>query len=87
MYAAAVVVLAVDARGLLDEFPDLARIRLDILVSHKNMPLLPIGKRRIQVGHYHIAACDAYNGYMPQHCVLACWASRSTSLRQLSAES
>lgn len=83
--AAAVAVLAADVRGLLDESPDLARIRLDILGSHKSMPLLQIGKRRMQVCHYHIVASDAYNGYMPQHFVLVCWVSRSTSLRQFFA--
>lgn len=85
MYVAAVAVLAADFRGLLDESPELARIRLDILGSHKSMPVLRIGKRRMQVFHYRIVASDAYNGYMPQHFVLVCWVSRSTSLREFFA--
>ena len=81
----AAVVLAADVRGLLDESPDLARIRLDILGSGKHISLLRIGKQRMRVCHYHIVACDAYNAYMPRHFELACWASRSTSPRQSSA--
>jgi hypothetical protein len=83
--AAVDAVIAAGARGLLDEFPDLARIRLDTRDFRRNIPLLLIGKTRMQVCHYHIVACDAYNGCMPQHCVLVCWASRSTSLWQVAA--
>jgi hypothetical protein len=80
------VVIAADVRSLIDELLDLARIRQDTLGSRRNTPLLLIDKRRMQVRHYHIFACDAYNVYMPQHFVLACWASHSTSIRQLFAD-
>ena len=77
------VVIAADVHSLLDELLDLARIRQDTLGFRRNIPLLLIDRRHMQACHYHIAACDAYNVYMLQHCVLACWASHSTSICQL----